>query len=108
MINGNIATNDAGEQFIFALVSGHSEPLTAHESHPNWTRIRQQFLDKDESGFADLFDIPKTVEREFSRLSERVTVKGSTIYFDGDEAHGTLIEAILGFMEAGEEVGPLV
>lgn len=108
MLNGNITINDAGEKFIFVLAPGHSEPLTAHQSHPNWSRIQEQFLAQDEDGFADLFDIPATVERAFQRLSERVTAKNGKIYFDGDEVHGTIVEAILGFMEAGEEVGPLV
>lgn len=108
MINGNIATNDAGEQFIFALVPGVPEPLTAHQSHPNWSRITQQFLAGDADGFADLFDIPRTVERAFQRLSERVTAKNGKIYFDGDEVEGEIVEAILAFMDAGEEVGPLV
>jgi hypothetical protein len=108
MLNGNIITNDAGERFIFALVSGHSEPLTAHESHPNFKAIAAKFLDKDEDGFVDLFDTPKAVEKAFKRLSERVTAKNGTIYFDGDEVHGTLVDTILRFMDEGAEFGPLV
>jgi hypothetical protein len=105
-INGQITTNDAGEQSIFALVDGQA--LNAHQSHPNWNAITQKFLAQESDGFADLFDIPQTIERKFARLSERVTAKNGNIYFDGDEVHGTIIEAILGFMEAGEDVGPLV
>lgn len=107
MINGQITTNDAGEQSIFALVPGR-EPLVAHQSHPNWSRITEQFLAQNDEGFADLFDIPQTIERKFERLSERVTAKNGRIYFDGDEVHGTIVAAILGFMEAGEDVRPLV
>jgi hypothetical protein len=108
MLNGQITTNDAGEKFIFALVSGHAEPLVAHQSHPNFRAISEKFLANDENGFADLFDIPKAVEAKFARLSERVTTKGGNIYFDGDEVHGTLIDAILRFMDEGEDFGPLV
>jgi hypothetical protein len=108
MLNGQITTNDAGEKFIFALVSGHTEPLVAHQSHPNFKRIAQQFLDQDENGFAELFDIPKAVEASFARLSERVTTKAGRIYFDGDEVHGTLVDTILRFLDEGEDFAPLV
>ncbi len=108
MLNGAITTNDKGEKFLVAFIPGASEPLLAHESHPNFSRITAQFLAGDSEGFADLFDIPKAIERGFQRLSERVTVKGDSILFDGDEVHGTIVDAILSMLDAGEDFEPLV
>jgi hypothetical protein len=56
----------------------------------------------------DLFDIPAAISRAFQRLSERVSVEGDQVLFDGDPVHGTLQDQILEFLDAGEDFAPLV
>jgi hypothetical protein len=105
--NVQFITADDGSQYVIAI-SYAPEPLLAPDSHPNFKAIGQKWLDGDAEGFADLFDIPASITSAFSRLSEQVTVKDDTIYFDGDPVHGVVEQAILDTLSAGEDVGAIV
>ena len=109
MLNNVLVTTDTdtGERFVIAIGYG-AEPLLAHESHPNFKAILAKRADGDAEGFADLFDIPASITKAFARLSEQVTVKDDTIFFDGDPVHGVVEQAILDTMNAGENVGAIV
>lgn len=102
-----LKTSDS--QFITVFVPGR-DPLPAGEDHPNFGAIVAACIDgsytPDE--VADLFDVASTVEREFERLSERVTVVNGRVYFDGDAVASVLTDQILRFLDEGESFLPLV
>lgn len=84
------------------------------DSHPNFSKIAEiaaeALLGKvvDEDNLHDLADVEKAVSERFAKLSERVTVKGGKVYFDGDAVSGPLEDQLLDFLDAGEDFGPLV
>lgn len=84
------------------------------DSHPNFAKIAEiaaeALLGKvvDEAKLRDLADVEKAVSQRFEKLSERVSVKGGKVYFDGDAVDGTLEQQILDFLDAGEDFAPLV
>lgn len=84
------------------------EMYTATNTHPNFARIMELVLLDDED-VVELFDIEKTVQRRFQRLSERVTVSSGKVYFDGEEVNSALTRQVLRFVDEGvEDFAPLV
>ena len=96
-----------GDEANITVVVG-GEMYVATGTHANFESI----LDKARAGDAsvvDLFDISKTAEKRFERLSERVTVANGRIYFDGEEVDNALTTQVLRFIDSGvEDFGPLV
>lgn len=102
-----------GEGNVVAFIPGDPMPLAAHSSHPNYDKIIGLLEGKIEAIAADdfrgLFDVGRAVAARFKELSERVTVKGGHVYFDGDEIDSSLTRTILRFMDEGvEDWRPLV
>lgn len=112
-IQFSINTTETGQKFVTVYANGRLT-TPADDSHPSFKAIigaceaslRGDYV--DEAAVLDLFDVAATITRKFQRLSERVTVEGNNVLFDGDPVHGTLQEQILSFMDAGEDFGPLV
>lgn len=73
--------------------------LSADSNHPNFKLIAEKVLNDDEDGLVDLFDPTNRVSDEFKALSERVSVSGGRVFFDGDEVDNTLTEQILEFVK---------
>ncbi|QIN94105.1 RIIB lysis inhibitor [Streptomyces phage Wakanda] len=96
-----------GDEANITVVVG-GEMYVATGTHANFDSI----LDKARAGdtsVVDLFDISKTAEKRFERLSERVTVANGRIYFDGEEVDNALTTQVLRFIDSGvEDFGPLV
>lgn len=69
------------------------------DSHANFGEIRSALVlgdtALDESEVYDLADASAKVIATLQRLSERVTIKGDTIYFDGDEMETRLTRHIV-------------
>jgi hypothetical protein len=86
------------------------------DDHPNFKAIMEichdaarpdvEFVDTDK--VAELFDIPTTIVRKFSRLSDRVTIENGVLCFDHDPAQPGLSKQILVFLDKGDDVEPLV
>jgi len=76
--------------------------LVATNTHPYWEQITAGALTNDESVLS-LIDLKVKVKEEFSRLSERMTVVGSRVFWDGDEVDNSLTQQIIRFIEAGED-----
>lgn len=102
-----LKTSDS--KFITVFVPGR-DPLPAGEDHPNFDAIVAACVggERNPDEIADLFDVASTVEREFERLSERVTVVNGRVYFDGDEVDSALTHQILRFLDEGADFLPLV
>lgn len=65
--------------------------------------------DVDPQDVYDLIDRGRVVAQKFENLSERVSVRGGIIYFDGDEVDNSLTRQVVRFLEEGvEDFKPLV
>lgn len=81
---------------------------TATTEHPRWQAIVAGLVAND-SGVVDLFDPSLKVAAKFESLSDRVTVSGGHVYFDGDEVDNALTKQIVRFLNEGvEDWEPLV
>lgn len=96
--------SDGDSRSITVYVDG--EVLTATDTHPNFETIVEQVLDGDVD--VELFDVSQSVAGKFDRLSDRVTVAGGHVYFDGDEQQGPLVAQIVRFLDEGHDFMPLV
>jgi hypothetical protein len=97
---------DSDEANLTVFVGG--EMYVATDTHPNFRAILDKVMAEDES-VVDLFDVSKTAEKRFDRLSERVTVSNGRIYFDGEEVDNALTTQVLRFIDNGvEDFKPLV
>ena len=109
-IQYRLASNDTGGQTLVAYVNGQlTDPID--QTHPNFTAIVAACVapeEVDESEFLALFDVASAITEKFQRLSERVTVKGNQVLFDGDPVGGPLEDQILEFLNQGLDFKPLV
>lgn len=100
-----IVTNNE-QAAVAVFVDGQT--FTATNTHPNFQRIVDALSAGESEGIADLFDAQSGIARRFKNLSERVTISGGKVFFDGDEVDNSLTRQILKFLDAGLEFGPLV
>lgn len=82
-------------------------PYTAASTHPNYKEIINRAADSDES-VVELFDVSEVVAKKFEQVSERVSIKGGHVYFDGMKISSDLNDQIIEFHKAGENFMPLV
>ena len=106
-------TTDEGQRFLTVFADGQLLP-PVDDSHPNFARIFDAVKASLEGQYVDvqslveLFDVAKTIETRFERLSDRVAVKNGNVLLDGDPVHGALQTQILDFLDSGEDFAPLV
>lgn len=91
---------DNGDSQITVYHDG--ETHIANNTHPAWEKIVKGVLADDET-IIDLFNIPESLSR--LRVSDRVSIANSKVYFDNDEVHDTLTEQIVRIY--GEDGNPL-
>jgi len=97
---------DEDGQTLSALVNG--TVFVADDTHPYFDAILQGVRSGD-SGVAELFDLAKAAGEKFTALTDRVSVKGGTLYLDGDPVHDALAGQVVRFIEEGvEDWKPLV
>lgn len=99
---------------LVAFIPGDALPVTMSGDNRNFAEA-VKLLGEAAAGaevsldrIRQLFDPATEVGRRFERLSERVTVVGGKVCFDGDPVHGALQEQILRHLEADEDFEPLV
>jgi hypothetical protein len=97
---------DSGVSFLTVYLDGDAKTATT-ETHDNFADIVQAVMDED-PGVMAMFSAAERVAEKFRELSERVTVSGGTVYFDGDPVHNTLTEQILRFLKSEDEVDWMV
>lgn len=83
------------------------ELYSALSDHPNWDAIIEA-LEANDPSVVDLFDVSRLVAKRFESLSERVRVRNSRVYFDGDEVDNVLTQQIVRFLDDGLNFDPLV
>jgi hypothetical protein len=98
----------SGNDSNITIFTAGGEMFTANSEHPNWEAIVSGVLAGDES-VANLFNVVKSIETNFNKVSERVSVLNGRVYFDGEEIDNALSKQILRFMNEGvEDWKPLV
>lgn len=103
MTKYSLVSNDE-HQNITVLIDG--ELYTATDTHANWESIVAKTLDGTVT--VEDFDTAKKVADKFAALSERVSVAGGHVFFDGDEVNSVLTDHILRAYEEGADFLPLV
>lgn len=77
------------------------------DGHINFTEIKGTLLDKHQDYTEDdiygLADAATKVTDTLQRLSERVTIKGGTIFFDGDPMESRLTRHIVEMIKGGDQ-----
>lgn len=74
------------------------------KDNPYWERIKVEVVFGDnEAEVARLVDLAEEARRRFEAVTERVSVKGGTVYFDHDPVDSTLADAIMRGFEEGDE-----
>lgn len=111
----NITHNDGEVSSITAFIpkpdGSGIESFVANAGHANFLRIFEALaVETEDADFVrDLFDVRTAITHAFARLGERVTIKGETLYLDGDPLNGALAEAILTYYQEGnDDLAPLV
>ncbi len=97
---------NAGGEVITVFHNG--EMFSALDTHANWDAIKAGAI-ADDPSIIDLFDLGRTAQVRFDRLSDRVTVKSGTVFFDNQPVHNALTDQVVRFIEAGvEDFRPLI
>ncbi len=103
----NLVKMDDSEDANITVVHD-GEMYVATDTHPNFARIVAGVVSGDESVIG-LFDVQKTAQKRFDRLSERVTIAAGKVYLDGEEVDNALTQQVVNFVDAGvEDFKPLV
>lgn len=98
-------TSDGVESLVLLGASGHRiVPAT----HANYDRIKELVLNGDgsEKEVYALVDAATAVADTLRRLSTRVTLKGSTIYVDGDRVDDRLTQHIVDMIKGDDDNWP--
>ena len=76
------------------------EPFVVSSSHPDWKSIRNHLLDRvdDDDLLVNMISPIKGVSEGLTRLSERFSIKGTTIFLDGDPLVNSLTQHILNIL----------
>jgi hypothetical protein len=100
------------EEMAALTVFLNGKVLTADNTHPNWKAlvggVTQADDDTDVVALERLFDPSAQVQEFFERVSERVTVSGGHIFFDGEEVDSGLSNHILAELDEGNDPSPFV
>jgi len=84
----------------------------ADNTHASWPQLVAQVTAADDStdltALARLFDPAVAVADFFTKVSERVSVAGGHVFFDGEEVNDGLADHIIRFMNEGNDALPLV
>lgn len=96
-----VTDSDTGEKNITVFVVGNPDsPQSAHESHPSYDAIVEA-ADNGDENVLDLFDVSTTAERNFSAITDRISVANGRVYLDGDEVDTVLTKQIVRFLNEG-------
>lgn len=99
-----------GKTLAIIFSDGTTEIVS--ESHISFKALLNIFLEggNDEEHIRDLTQVIETTQKKMTALSERVSVLGDTILFDGDEISGYLMDVIKDLFINGDkiELQPLV
>lgn len=105
----SLTEDSKGKSLAIFYADGDSE--TIPETHVSFNAIIEKLISgtATDEDVRDLTRVLETVARKMSSLSERVSVDGTNVYFDGDPLAGELSEVIKSlFAEGSTNFKPLV
>jgi hypothetical protein len=106
----SLSGDDKGKTLAIIFNDGTTEIIS--ESHVSFKALLNTFLEggKSEEEIRELTQVVETIQKKLTALSERVSILGDSVFFDGDEIDGHLIEVIKDLFISGEdlELAPLV
>jgi hypothetical protein len=86
-----------------ALVNGES--FTFNEDHVNYEDLVECVNDDDVDGFLDLIDVEAAVVEAVGEVD--VVIRGNSVFYQGVELHGSVVNKILEFQRRGLNFKPL-
>jgi len=100
--------DDHGEHTLTVFADG--TPIVVKGDHPSFDEILEIVQDgygtsADLDAIRTLADPSATVRKHMTALSERVSVFGGTVYFDGDPVGSTLTDHIVRLLNEGKAYG---
>lgn len=110
----NLVGDSRGQTLTLIFSDGSIQPVSS--SHIEFTRILGYIVDTlpveeiDEDHIRKMVDISGEVASRLTVLSERVSVQGSNVLFDGDKIESSIADHILRLLRSDDERGwrPLV
>jgi hypothetical protein len=105
----NIAYNEGDPTSLSVLHDGNM--LVASADHPNWDRLLKYVPDATipEQDIVKLFDVGQALAGNFAKISDRIAIRGQSLYFDMEKVDDVLADTILKFYYQGnDEFRPLV
>lgn len=109
----NLVGDSKGQTLTVIFSDGSLQPVSS--SHVEFTRILGYLVDTpieeiDEDHVRKMVDISGAVANRLTVLSERVSVAGSNVLFDGDKIDSAIADHILRLLQEDDESGwrPLV
>lgn len=95
--------SDTGSTTLTVVANGDLL-TTSNVDNPYWDRILAEVVyGSNEYEVARLIDLASEAARRFEGITERVTVKGGTVYFDNDAVDSTLADAIMRGFNEGDD-----
>ena len=95
-------SESAGTQILLVL-NGRSHTIT--ESHPSYRQIQERLLSQDFEGLESLLHVQRTI---LEKLSEKVTIEGETLYYNGEAVYDRLAQTVVEFFREGRSFHNLV
>lgn len=100
------------------MVFAEGETYIARENHPSYEDIsnvlhehaqeKRPFTDEEAEELVRLFDVETEIRRRFARISDRVSLRGDTIHYEGVPLYNRLTETIVKFYKQNKDFGYLV
>jgi hypothetical protein len=94
-----------------SIIYGTGDTATVPETHGRFDELVTLLLSGAEDGeVSDLVDVMLAVTKRLEQLSERVSIRGRSVFFDGDQLRGELSDVLVELFEAGnpESLRPVV
>jgi hypothetical protein len=94
-----------------SLIYGSGDTATIPETHPRFDELVTLLLSgAEDEEVSDLVDVMLAVSKRLEQLSERVSIRGRQVLFDGDALRGELADVLVELFEAGnpESLRPVV
>ena len=82
--------------------------VTIDGDHPNYRDAWEAVRNDNEAAFIKQADVLAGIKEAFEAVTERVTVKGNSLFLDSEQIDGRLAETIIDFRRKGENYLPLV
>lgn len=105
----------AGEQTFVTVFAPGYDAITIGDTHAKFKEIVGLLAEATTGSYVDpsevynLIDLGAVAAQKFENLSERVSVRGGVVYFDGDEVDNSLTQQVVRFLDEGvEDFKPLV